>query len=86
MNTRGQTIMVGMMLAITIIILTLGLAPGVREFVDDARDSSNMDCDNSSISDFDQAGCIAVDLTTFYFIGGLLFIALAVFTARKAFF
>ena len=90
-NKKGSVLLYGVMLSLTIIILTLALAPAVSEFTVTARNASvvnatvGMDCGNSSISDFTKAACYATDLNLFYFIGGLLFIGGAIFTAKIIF-
>jgi len=73
------------MIALVVIVLALALAGPVKSFTDEARNESNMDCDNSSISDFDKGACIVADITLFHFVGGLIFIAGAVLTARIVF-
>ena len=84
MNNRGQVVFYTLMIGIVIIIIGLALAPVVQDFITDARnETTGMDCDNSSISDFDKAGCITSDLTLFYFIAGLIFLGGAVIAARK---
>ena len=44
-----------------------------------------LDCSNSSISTYDKGACMVADLTIFHFIGGLIFIAGAVLTAKLIF-
>jgi len=73
------------MIALVVIVLALALASPVKSFTDEARNESNMDCENSSISDFDKGACIVADITLFHFVGGLIFIAGAVLTARIVF-
>ena len=85
MNKKGQVMFFGFMLGLTIIILALALAPAVVDSVGTARNASNMDCDNSSISYGDQAACIATDSLSFYFIGGLIFIGGLVIGAKILF-
>jgi len=82
MNNRGQVIFFTFMLAFTIIILALALAGPTKELVDDARNAGNLDCANESISTFDKGACIVSDLSTFQYIGGLIFIAGMVLAAR----
>lgn len=69
-NKKGQLIFVSFMFAVTIIVLALAWAFPIREAVDNTRTS--MDCSNTSISNFDKAGCLVSDMTIFYFIGGLI--------------
>ena len=88
MNNKGQLIFFTLMLAITVIVLALSLAFPVKEIVDDARGlgptdvNQTLDCGNSSISTFDKGACIVADLSIFHFIGGLIFLAGAILTAK----
>jgi len=78
-NIKGQTVIFALMVGLTIIILALALAPVVSESSERARNESvgdtiGMDCSNESISNFDKAACVAIDISPFYFIGILLLI------------
>jgi len=89
-NKKGSVLIYGLMLSLTIIILALALAPSVSQFTNDARNASSeniigMNCNNATISDFTKAACVATDINLFYFVGGLLFIGGAIFTARLIF-
>jgi len=84
-NKRGQVIFYALMLGITILVLALALSGPIRDQIDTARNPDNLDCSNASISTFDQATCYVSDLTTFYFVGGLIFIAGAVIAAKIIF-
>ena len=73
-NRKGQVMMLTLMLAVACMFLLLAFAPAIKSFVDVARNSSNgdqvgLDCDNSTISDFDKGACVTVDLYNPYFIG-----------------
>jgi hypothetical protein len=75
------------MIALVFIILALAFAPPLKEFVDNARNSSSdtqvgLDCGNSSISSFDKASCMFVDSYTPYFIGFLVFAGGAIMVAK----
>jgi len=83
MRKKGSVLMYGMMLGLVILILALALAPSVTQFTTTARTS--LDCTNESISTFDRATCYATDLSPFYFIGGLIFIAGAIVTSKILF-
>jgi len=90
MNNRGQVIFFGLMLGLVIIITALALAPALMNQTNAARnatdgDTYGMDCGNSSIDNFSKAACVATDLSLFYFIGGLIFIAGSVITAKIIF-
>jgi len=69
-----------MMLAVIVIILAIALANPLKEFVNDARAPSSdtavgLDCNNSTISDFQKAQCTLTDLSLPYFIIGLVGLA-----------
>lgn len=80
LNKRGQVIFVTLMIVIVVIVLALAFAFPVKQATTQAR--SDMNCSNSSISDYDKAGCITSDLTLFYFIGGAIFLAGVAISAR----
>ncbi len=87
MNLKGQLFFFTLMLAVVVIIMALALAPSILTFTSDARNATingnpAMDCDNSSISDFDNAACIVTDLTLPYFLGIMIAIAGAMIGAR----
>ena len=80
MNNRGQMVFYLMMLAVIVIILAIALANPLKEFVNDARAPSSdtavgLDCNNSTISDFQKAQCTLTDLSLPYFIIGLVGLA-----------
>lgn len=83
MNKQGQIIIFKFMLSITIIILVLAVGPLISEVNVDARSVSNMDCDNSSISDFDKLGCLSSDVSLFLIVAIGLMIALALFSIPR---
>lgn len=86
MNNKGQTtFFFTLMLGITVLILALAFAPVLKQFVEDASGSESLDCDNSSISYFDQSACIVADVSIFGFIGGLIFLVGAIVGARIIF-
>jgi len=88
MDKSGQTIFFTFMLALTVIVVALALAFPVKEAVDNATNYtnsstvSNLDCNNSSISNFDKGACIVTDMSMFYFIGGLIFLAGTILAAK----
>lgn len=88
MNNNGQVMFFTFMLALTVLVLALALAFPVKEAIDNATNYtnsstvSNLDCNNASISTFDKGTCIVADLSMFYFIGGLIFLAGTILAAR----
>ncbi len=83
MNNKGQTLILKFMIAITIIIVVLAMSPLLSEVNVDSRSAANMDCDNSSISDFDKLGCLSSDTSFFLMVGTGLLIALALFSVER---
>lgn len=81
MNNRGQFFLT-FMLAIVVIVLALAFAPVLNVFVNDATDSNNLDCTNTSISIFDKTTCIITDVSPFGFIVGLIVLAGGLIGAR----
>jgi hypothetical protein len=90
MNKKGQTIFFTLMLAITVIILALALAFPTKQIVDLTTNFSGdtpstiqtLNCNDASISNFDKATCRITDISQFYFIGGLIFLAGGILAAR----
>jgi len=94
MNNKAQAAGYAMafMLAVTVIILALAFAKPVNEVTTDSMNATNsigevggMDCNNSSISDFQKAGCLVSDMGQGFFIGGIMAIAGMVIAARVIF-
>jgi len=98
MNSKSQVFFYSLMLGILILVLALALAAPVKETIDSVRNKSSsilmtdqttsqpgLDCSNSSISSFQKGSCIIVDLSLFHFIGGLIFLAGAIITAKLVF-
>lgn len=86
-NNKGQIFFYTLMLSAVVIVLALALAVPVKQTVDDARSPSDnesvgLDCNNSTISDFQQAQCLLTDLATPYFFFGFLAIAGVVIGAK----
>lgn len=87
LNNKGQVMFYMLMLAVTVIILALALVAVVKIQVDTAREPTTdtnvgLDCNNSSISDYQKGQCFITDVTTPYFFFGLIAIALLVAGAK----
>jgi len=97
MKRKGSALLFSLMLGLTIIVLALALAPAVKTQIDNVRNTTysesidgdsnpvqltGLDCENPSISKYDKAACVTTDLTIFYFIAGLIFVAGSIITAR----
>lgn len=86
MNRKGSVLIYMMMLGVLVILLALWLAPSVQDFVDEARnETTGLDCSNSTISNYNKATCLVLDLNMFYFIGALIFIGGVIIVGRVIF-
>lgn len=90
MNKKGQVWGYSLMLGLTIIILALALAPIGQQFIGSAMNTSTsdfigLDCDNSSISNFDKGTCVITDFSLVYFFGGLILIGGGIIVSRIIF-
>lgn len=87
MNNQGQVLLYALMLTIILIVLGLALAPALSTVITDVRNTTRadgtlgLDCNNSSISDFDKGTCDITDLTLPYFIGIIIGLAILVMGA-----
>lgn len=87
MNDKGQTALYALMLCVILVVLGLALSPALSTVITDVRNTTRadgttgLDCDNSSISDFDKGTCEITDLTLPYFIGIIIGIGILVLGA-----
>lgn len=82
MNKKGIGFFYTLMLGTLIIVLGLALASPTQEFVNTSMNSSNMDCNNVSISNFDQVTCVGLDSLKFVITGGFILFGIAVIGAK----
>jgi hypothetical protein len=68
MSKLGQTAMIGLMIGIMIFMVAMIFIAPLSDVVTEARDASQLDCANTSISDGKKATCLIVDLILPYFI------------------
>jgi hypothetical protein len=73
MNKSGQILFYTLMLCTAIIVLALAFAPIIKQFI--SQSEVDMDCTNSSISDFNKATCYSSDISLWFYV--LLFIVIA---------
>ena len=87
MNKKGQgTWAFALMLGITVIILSLSMAPLGKEMIDDALGNSTaefigLNCDTST-NNFVIGTCTIVDFSLVYFFGGIILIGVGVMLAK----
>ena len=69
MNNKGQTLGLGIIIAITIFIVGMLAVNFLKPEITRARDATNLDCANTDvISDATKLTCLAVDILIPYFI------------------
>ena len=86
---NAQVVVFSIMLGFVIIILALALTPIISETTESAMNQSigdtiGMDCQNSSISPFNKAGCVATSISPFWFVGAMILIGGGVVVAKFA--
>ncbi len=83
MNKRGQQIFVGIMIAVMVLLVVVGLINPTKEGIVTARDADHLDCTNSSIAIGSKSTCLVMDMWLFYFTGVALAGGLAFITGKK---
>lgn len=88
MNDKGQVVLYALMLCVILVVLGLALATPLSTVITDVRNTTRadgtigLDCNNSSISDFDKGTCEITDLTLPYFIGIIIGVGILVLGAN----
>lgn len=87
MNGKGQVILYTLMIATVVIIFAIAVAPTLKIFTDEARQPTTstavgLDCGNTSISDYDKAACLAVDINFPFVILSIMAIAGVIIGAK----
>lgn len=90
LNKNGQVVFYTLMLGIVVVIIALALVPVVNDFAQSAMNVTDdthvgLDCQNSTIPDWQKSQCVLTDASTPYFFFGLLGIALLVIGAKVIF-
>ena len=99
MNKKGITALVTIPIAIVILVLALAFAGPIKEAVDGARSQNNtyiasgnatvpdtgLNCNNTTLSDFDDATCLFVDLFTPLYIALMIGLAFLIVGAKIVF-
>ena len=69
MNKKGQTMIVGLMVGVMIFMLAMVFINPIKSVIKEARNETQLDCNNASITDGEKSTCLIVDLILPYFIG-----------------
>ena len=73
LGKRSQAVLIfGVMIFVFVFILAVVMSKPIKDFTETARNSENLDCENSSISTGISLTCVVVDLTLPMFIITLL--------------
>lgn len=81
-NRRGQALFLTLMLSIFFFMVAFVFIAPLSQVIEETRNTSELDCSNSSITDGKKATCLLVDIYLPYFIGVVLAIAIGLITAR----
>ena len=68
MNKRGGTLFIAVIIASMVFIAGMIVMNFIRDDSVTTRNSSNLDCSNSSISDGNKVTCLGIDLIVPYFV------------------
>lgn len=75
MNSKGQTAVLGLMIGVFVFMMAMVFIDPIKDVIAESRGTTQLDCDNSSISDGNKATCLLVDLILPYFIAVVLAVA-----------
>lgn len=83
MNSKGQVMFYALMICVVVLVIAAGFAKPALTATNSAR--TQMDCSNSSIDSYKKGACLITDLTSPYFIGILICMAIVILGAKLAF-
>lgn len=69
MNKQGTAIFFILMMGVAFFILGLALANPLKEVMDEARTSDQLNCTNSTVTEQNKAICTSIDIQQFLFTG-----------------
>lgn len=75
MNKRGYAIFFAFMMGIVFFLLGMALAPALKDVTTEARNDSQLDCSNISISDQNKAICTQIDIFQPLYVGVIMGLA-----------
>lgn len=82
LGKAGQAALVGLGIGVMIFMMAMVFTTPLKEVITEYRNASNLDCDNSSITDGTKSTCLMIDLLLPYFIISVLAVAGGWVTAR----
>lgn len=81
-NKKGQTLGLAVIIGITVFIVGIMTVNFIMPEVTRTRNSDNLNCADTSISDGTRLTCLVVDVVVPYFIVAVVSVAVGVVTAR----
>lgn len=81
-NKKGQSLGLSIIMAIMIFLIGMTVLNILKPEITTARDSNNLDCANTAISDGNKLTCLVVDIALPYFILLIISVAGGYITAR----
>lgn len=82
MNNRGLTFFYTFMLGMLIIVAGIAFATPIKNVIDDARTSTELDCSAPS-TNFDQGLCWLLDGIKFAYTAVIILIGIAIIVAKR---
>lgn len=84
-NKKGFVQLYYLVIGICIVILGIALAAPTKQVIDEAQNNTDLNCTGTITSDFNQATCWELDIQKILFVGGIIFIGLAVIGYKVVF-
>lgn len=82
-SKKAQVSLINAMLGLMLFIALIQLINPIKDTITDARDVSNLDCDNTSITTGNKGTCVVTDWTLFGFVGTGIFVAIGILGIKK---
>ena len=82
--SKGQVALFTIGIAVLVFIVVVVFTQPLKQMTEEARDSSHMDCANTSISTGTKLACIVTDLYTFGFIAAVLGAGISYISLRNS--
>jgi len=75
---KGQVILISAMLGFLAYLAVVQFIAPLKDFTQDTRSVSGLDCGNASVSTGVKATCVVVDWTLFGYVGAVIFVAIGI--------
>ena len=78
MNNKAQAFGIRWMLGILLFLITIAYISPLKDTISLNRDSTHLDCGNTTISDGSKITCLFLDMSLWYFLGAMFLLAVGV--------